>query len=252
MGKIISISNHKGGCGKTTTAISLGAALTLKGKRVLLIDMDPQRNLTQSLYASTSENTVYTSMKEGVLMEPIKITDMMDLIPSDPGLAAADMQLSQVERAQVLLRNIMGESRKKYDYILIDTPPSRGIITVNALSASDEVLIPMQAEILSLRGLSDLTELIKLVHDHINPDLRINGVFMVRYDNRKTVSKLITSMLDQCFTGWDAHIYSTRIRDNVAIVESQIQRVDIYRYSPEAKAAKDYMALAEEFLSTQK
>ena len=222
-----------------------------RGYKVLLIDMDPQRNLTQSLYSGTVEDTVYTSMTEGRLMVPIKIVEHLDLIPSDPDLAAADIHLNKIDKSQILLRNILNEARQKYDYILIDTPPSRGIITVNALSASDEIIIPMQAEILSLRGLSDLTELIALVKTHINKDLRINGVLLVRYDHRKTVSKLITSMLDQCFVGWDARIYDTKIRENVAIVESQIQRVDIFRYNKDSKAAKDYMSFTEEFLASE-
>lgn len=248
MGKIIAIANHKGGVAKTTTAINLGAALALKGKKVLLVDLDPQCSLTETLYAGETEGTVLTSMQGGKLLNPLKIKENLWLVPSDKNLNAAEIMLSSMKGAQILLRNILLPVKHSYDYILLDTPPSRGLVTVNALAAADSVIIPTLAEILSVRGMKDMNELISMVRDKINPGLRIEGLLLVIFGDRTGAARKTAVYIEGIAQFLETRVFRTRIRKNVTVVESQMAGTDIFAENPAANAAKDYMALAEELL----
>ena len=248
MGKVIAIANHKGGVAKTTTALNFGAGLVLEGKKVLLVDVDPQCNLTETLLQEPSEKTVYTSMLSGEAMQPLKIKEGLYLIPSDKNLNAADMQLATREGAQVLLRGIMESYRKDFDYILIDTPPSRAIVTVNALSAADEVIIPTLAEILSVRGVKDIQELMELVRERINPSLTLRGFLLVMFGDRTGAAKKTAVYIEGIASILKTRVFRTRIRKNVTVVESQMAGTDIFEENPLANAARDYRDFAREYL----
>ncbi len=252
MGKIIAISNHKGGVAKTTTALNFGAALVLEGKKVLLVDTDPQCNLTETLLKERPEETVYTCMLDGCIPTPLKIKENLFLIPSDKSLNAADMQLAGREGAQVLLKGILDKLRGEFDYILIDTPPSRAIVTVNALSAADEVIIPTVSEILAVRGIKDINELIELVRDNINPGLSIAGFLLVMFGDRTGASRKTAVYVESIAGLLKTKVFRTRIRKNVTIVESQMAGTDVFEENPLANAAKDYRDFAREYLGLPK
>ena len=252
MGKIISITNHKGGVAKTTTTINFGAALVQLGKRVLLVDVDPQCNLTETLWSGDYADSVYSCMLEGRSMAPLCIREGLDLVPGDKGMLSADVRLSSPEfegRSQLLLKAVLAPLKDRYDYVIIDTPPSRGLITVNALAASDEVVIPTLAEILAVRGMKDISELIGLVRSRLNPGLRIAGLLLVMYGDRTTAARKTAVYIEGIAGFLNTRVFSTRIRKNVAVVESQMAGRDLFVESPDAKAAQDYLALAKEYLS---
>lgn len=251
MGKVIAIANHKGGVAKTTTAINFGAALVNLGRKVLLVDMDPQCNLTETLYGGEYEDSVYTGMLSGEPFRVLPIKPGFDVLPGDKGLLYADVKLSGEEyagRAQRLLRDGLDGLRDAYDFIIIDCPPSRGIITVNALAAADEVIIPTLAEILAVRGIKDMNELIGLVRAELNPKLTLAGLLLVMHGDRTTAAK-ITSVYIADIAGYiGTKLFATRIRKNVAVVESQMAQKDVFETNPAAKAAQDYLQLAREYL----
>lgn len=251
MGKIIAIANHKGGVAKTTTTINLGAALVLKGKKVLLVDIDPQCNLTETMYTAKTESTIYQAMLGLAPVQPVKLIENFYLIPSDKDLNAADIQIGSVEGAQLLLKKILDPLRDEFDYILIDCPPSRAIVTVNGLSAADEVIIPTLAEILSVRGIKDMTELIDLVRENINRKLKIAGLLIVMYSDRTSAARQTVAYIDCIADHIGTKLFNTRVRKNVTIVESQLSYRDIFRENASAKAAQDYMELAEEVLASE-
>ena len=179
---IYAISNHKGGVGKTTSTINIGAALANKKKKVLLIDLDPQANLTQSLGIKESEITIYDNLKGEQLISPIEYKSNLYVLPSSLDLSAAEIELSSEPGREYILKEILVRLKDKYDYILIDCPPSLGLLTINALTAADFVIIPMQAEFLPLRGLAKLNEVIEKIKARLNPNLEIGCVFLTQFD----------------------------------------------------------------------
>ena len=248
MGKVIAIANHKGGVAKTTTTLNFGAGLVQEGKKVLLVDVDPQCNLTETILKGQPEKTVYTCMLSGESMEPCKIKENLYLLPSDKNLNAADIQLAGREGAQVLLKRLLDGYRDRFDYIVIDTPPSRAIVTVNALSAADEVIIPTIAEILSVRGVKDMQELLELVHDRINPSLKLRGFLLVMFGDRTSAARKTAVYIEGIASLLKTQLFRTRIRKNVTVVESQMAGTDIFEENPMANAAKDYRDFAREYL----
>lgn len=245
MGKIITISNHKGGVGKTTSAINIGAGLNSFGKTVLLIDLDPQANLSQSLGLTDSEYTIYGALKGEYALKPVEIVKGLDAIPSTLDLSGAEIELSNEAGREYILRELLEPLRNKYDYILIDSPPSLGLLTINALSASDEVYIPLQAQYLATQGLSKLTEVIEKVKKRLNKKLKIGGVFITQYDSRKVLNRNVVESIEENFTG---KVFKTRIRDNVALAEAPTMGLDILRYQPKSNGAEDYKALSREIV----
>ncbi len=245
MSKIIAISNHKGGVGKTTSTVNIGAGIAQRGKRVLLIDLDPQANLTQCLGVSEPAQTIYGALRGEYNLPTIAITENLYLSPSTLDLASVEIELSTKIARETILKKMIEKVTKDFDYIFIDCPPSLGLITVNAFAAANEVFIPLQAQFLALHGLDKLTDIINLVQESLNKDLKIGGVFITQYDSRKILNRDIAESVSDYFKG---NIFKTIIRDNVSLAEAPVQGLDIFRYDPKSNGAKDYASLINEFI----
>lgn len=249
MSKIIAISNHKGGVGKTTTAVNLGAGLASLGKRVLLIDIDPQANLSQSLGVIEHERNIYGAIQGLYPLEPVGIYTGLDLIPATLDLSGAETKLQAEPGREYILRELIAPIRNRYDYILIDTPPSLGLLTLNAFTAADEVYIPLQAQYLALQGLTALNEVIELIQKRLNKALRVTGVIVTQYDSRKILNREVVETIRGRF---DGAVFKTLIRDNIALAEAPIKGLDIFRYAPKSYGAEDYLAICREVLKRNK
>lgn len=245
MSTVVTISNHKGGVGKTTSAINIGAGLHILGKRILLVDLDPQANLSQSLGQSEPGRTVYGAIRGEYPLEPIQIREGLDLIASTLDLSGAEIELSGEAGREYILRELLEPLRGSYDYIIIDSPPSLGLLTINALTASDEVYIPLQAQYLAMQGLTKLMEVIDKIRKRLNKGLRLGGVIITQYDGRKVLSRDVATTIEGIFT---AETFTTRIRDNVSLAEAPALGVDIFTYNPKSNGAQDYMDLCKEIL----
>lgn len=246
MAKIYCISNHKGGVGKTTSTINIGAGLNKLGKKVLLIDLDPQANLSQSLGIIEAPKNIYGSIRSEYPLEPINILDGLDIIPSTLDLSGAEIELISEAGREYILSELIEPVKKDYDFILIDCPPSIGLLTVNALTVADAVLIPLQAEFLAVQGLAKLTEVIDKVKIRLNKKLTIGGVFITQYDNRKILNRNVVESVEAYFK---AGVFKNKIRENIALAEAPTQGLDIFRYNPNSNGAEDYMNLCKEILS---
>lgn len=245
MSKLIAISNHKGGVGKTTSAINIGAGLNKLGKKILLIDLDPQANLSQSLGLIDQERNIYGSLRGEYKLEPIQVLKGLDVIPSTLDLSGAEVELSGEAGREYILRELIEPLRASYDYILIDSPPSLGLLTINAFTASDEILIPLQAQFLALQGLAKLIEVIDKIKKRLNKELKIGGVIITQYDSRKVLNRDVVATIE-------AHlkkdVFKTKIRDNIALAEAPARGLDIFRYNSKSSGAEDYLALCKEIL----
>lgn len=246
MSTVISISNHKGGVGKTTSAINIGAGLSKLGKSVLLIDLDPQANLSQSLGLIDQERTIYGSLRGEYELEPVEVIKNLWLVPSTLDLSGAEVELSGEAGREYILRELIEPIRRSYDYILIDSPPSLGLLTINAFTASDEVFIPLQAEYLALQGLAKLIEVIEKIKKRLNKGLDVGGVFITQYDSRKVLNRDVVATIEEHFRG---KVFKTRIRENVALAEAPAQGLDIFRYQAKSFGAEDYLELCKEIMS---
>ncbi|WP_291530108.1 ParA family protein [Bacteroides sp. UBA939] len=248
MSNIIAILNHKGGVGKTTTTINLAAALQQKGKKILVIDLDGQANLTESFGCSIEEpNTVYGAMKGEYSLPLIKTGNGITLVPSCLDLSAAESELINEPGREMILKQLISKLPKenKFDYILIDCPPSLGLLTLNALTAADFLIIPVQAQFLAMRGMAKIMNVISIVQERLNPNLKIGGIVITQYDKRKTLNKSVTEIIQDSFC---EKVFKTIIRDNVALAEAPINGKNIYEYNKNSNGAKDYLDLAEEVL----
>ncbi len=249
MSKVISISNHKGGVGKTTSAINIGAGLNLLKKKVLLIDLDPQANLSQSLGLINEPINIYGALRGEYKLQPIKVIKGLDVIPSTLDLSGAEIEMSGEAGREYILRELIDPIRDSYDYILIDSPPSLGLLTINSFTASNEVLIPLQAQYLALQGLSKLVEVIDKIKKRLNKELKIGGVFITQYDSRKVLNRDVVETIHAHFKD---EVFKTKIRDNIALAEAPAQGVDIFRYNSKSYGAEDYLALSKEVLKRNK
>ena len=245
MSKVISISNHKGGVGKTTSALNIGAGLNKLGKKVLLIDLDPQANLSQSLGIIEHEKNIYGAIRGEYKLQPINIIKGLDLIPATLDLSGAEVELSGEAGREYILKELIDPIKKQYDYVIIDSPPSLGLLTINSFTASDEVLIPLQAQYLAIQGLTKLVEVIDKIKKRLNKSLKVGGVFITQYDNRKVLNRDVVTTIKSHFKN---EVFKTKIRDNVALAEAPTQGVDIFRYQPKSKGAEDYLALCREIV----
>ena len=246
MSKIISICNHKGGVGKTTTCINIGTGLSNMGKDVLLIDLDPQSNLTESLGIQSAEMTIYGALREDYRLTPVSLAENLGIVPSTLDLSAAEIELSSEAGREVILREILEPIKDEYDFIFVDCPPALGLLTVNALTASDEVYLTIQAQYLALRGLTKLLEVIEKVKRRLNSSLHIGGVLITQYDGRKILNRNVAESIRRYFGD---RVFNTVIRDNVALAEAPSSGEDIHRYNPKSHGAEDYSELCREILS---
>lgn len=243
MGKIIAISNHKGGVGKTTSALNIGAGLSKLKKKVLLIDLDPQANLTQSLGIKEPENNIYGVIKNIYAPELIKINKNLFLIPSVSELSGAELELSAEAGREFLLKEVIEPLSSNYDFIVIDCPPSLGLLTINAFTASDFILIPMQAEYLALQGIGKLLGLMDKIKKRLNPRLDIGGIFITQFDKRKVLNRYVCDTIEEHFKG---KVFKTKIRNNIALAEAPNEGTDIFTYQPDSNGADDYLRLSKE------
>ena len=245
MAKIITLSNHKGGVGKTTSSINIGAGLNKLGKKVLLIDLDPQANLSQSLGVVDAEKNIYGALRGFYKLTPIKILKGIDLIPSTLELSGAEIEMIGEPGREYILKQTIGPIKNKYDFIIIDSPPSLGLLTINSLTASDEVIIPLQAQFLALQGLVKLMEVIKKIQLRLNKDLELGGVFVTQFDNRKVLNRNVLETIKDHFKD---QVFKTKIRDNVALAEAPSRALDIFRYNSKSYGAHDYLSLSKEIV----
>jgi len=251
MGRIIAIANQKGGVGKSTTSINLSASLAEKGKKVLVIDMDPQGNTTSGLGIDKNrvENTVYELLVEGLeLNECIQkeVFDNLDLIPSNVNLSGAEIELIDSEERSYVLKNRLCFAKDYYDFIIIDCPPSLSILTVNALSAADSVIVPIQCEFYALEGITQLMKTIELIQDRLNSDLVIEGVVFTMYDARTNLSLQVVENVKE---NLNHNIYKTIIPRNVRLAEAPSHGLPINYYDSKSAGAVGYRQLADEVIA---
>lgn len=253
MGKVIAFSNQKGGVGKTTTCVNMSAYLANKGKKVLIIDLDPQGNATTGLGFAKSDikTSVYNALIDETPVSSIALKtsiDNLDILPSNIDLAGAEVELVYVKDRERVLRKMLEEVRKFYDYITIDCPPSLGLLTINALASADTVIIPIQSEYYALEGLSQLMNTIKLVVKHLNPSLKIEGVVLTMSDNRAIISRQISAEIKKFF---GKRVFETAIPRNIRLAEAPSHGVPIMLHDTKCSGAKAYLSLTEEFLERQ-
>ena len=249
MGKIISIANQKGGVGKTTTAINLSTVLAKRNKKTLLIDMDPQGNATSGVGIEKNlEKSIYNVLiEENPIEEAILKTDIknLDICPSTINLAGAEVELVSMMSREMRLKEKLESVKDNYDYILIDCPPSLGLITLNAFTASNSVLIPVQCEYYALEGLGQLLNTVKLVKKHLNKDLEIEGALLTMFDTRTNLSKQVVDEVKRYFGD---KVYKTVIPRNVKLSEAPSYGMPITVYDPRSKGAKCYDKLGKEVI----
>lgn len=252
MGRIISIANQKGGVGKTTTTINLSAALAEAGKKILVVDMDPQGNTSSgfNIEKNTEENTSYELLlDECTITEAIKkgVIENLDIIPSNVNLAAAEIELIGVDRKEYILRDALDFVRDDYDYIILDCPPSLNLLTVNAMVASDSVLVPIQCEYYALEGLSQLIHTINLVRERLNGRLGIEGILFTMYDARTNLS---AQVVENVKANVKHRVYDTVIPRNIRLAEAPSFGQPITIYDSHSSGAEAYRKLAAEIISS--
>lgn len=260
MGIIISVVNQKGGVGKTTTSVNLGAALAQLGKKTLLVDMDAQSNLTTHLGLGAKEDpeqptesepfpefTIYDVLKGTKRVEEVIIhrSDNLDIVPSSLLLSAADLELGGVVGRELILKRALKDVKDRYDVIIIDCPPALGLLSLNALAAVERVVIPVQSEYLALHGVRQLLDTIDQVRQIYNPSLVVGGVLICLHDNRKRLARAVSDTIRAYFGDL---VFQTVIRSNVALAEAPASGQTIFEYAAKSTGAEDYAALAKEVI----
>lgn len=250
MAKVISISNQKGGVGKTTTTCSLAAGLKKKGFRVLAVDLDPQGNLGFSVGADTETSaTIYDVLKGEIRTQfAIQKLSCMDVIISSILLSGIELEFTNTGR-EFLLKEALRPVEDLYDYILLDTPPALGILTINAFTASDTIIVPMLSDIFSLQGIAQLYETVERVKTYCNPNLCIGGILLTRFNPRTLLSREIRGTAELIARDLNIRLFDTFIRTSVAASEAQSVQKSIFDYAPENNIAQDYRAFIDELLS---
>ena len=249
MAKVISISNQKGGVGKTTTTGAIAAGFKIKGYKVLCVDLDPQSNLSFSSGAETEDcPTIYEVLKgEAKTSFTIQKMPSFDIITSNILLSGIELEFTQTGR-EYLLREALSTVKDKYDFIFIDTPPALSILTVNAFTASDFIIIPMLADIFSLQGIAQLSETIERVKKYCNPNLKIEGIVLTKFNKRTILSREIKGTAELIAKQLGTCIFETTIRSSVAIMEAQTNQQEMFSYAPKNSAVKDYKDFVNELI----
>ncbi len=245
--KIIAVANHKGGVGKTTTVASLGSILSMKGYRVLLVDLDAQANLTTSLLPSFDGATIYEALTGKVDTLPVTvITETLHIVPASLSLAMVDVELSTAIARESILSDVLKKSDVigNYDFVFLDCPPSLGLVTLNAFTASRHIIIPLVPEVLPFNGLTMINSFIIMVKRKLNPDLLLLGVLITRWES----SKLTKSIEDKLRKTLEDLVFTTKIRKNVRLAEAPLESRNILDYDKNSNGARDYLSFTEEFL----
>ena len=251
MGRVIAIANQKGGVGKTTTTINLSACLAEKGKKILVIDTDPQGNTTSGfgLEKNDIENTIYElllgeiSIEESIIKNAV---EGVDIIPSNVNLAAVEIELIGVDKKEFILRNEVEWVKDRYDFIIIDCPPSLSLLTINSMTTADTVLVPIQCEYYALEGLSQLIHTVNLVKERLNPDLDMEGVVFTMFDSRTNLSMQV---VENVKANIKQKVYDTLIPRNIRLAEAPSYGMPINIYDPKSAGAEAYMSLADEIIN---
>lgn len=254
MGKIIALANQKGGVGKTTTCINLASYIAVMGKKVLVLDLDPQGNATSGLGIDKTDDlkTIYDLISGDAATEEViqeTLIEGLDILPSTVDLAGAELDMVQMPQREKIIKGILDPLREKYDFIFIDCPPSLGLITVNALTSCDSVIIPMQCEYYPLMGITQLMNTIRLIKFQLNPKIDIEGVVMTMKDKR---SNLTNQVSDEILKFFGKKVFFTYIPRNIRLAEAPSHGEPIVVYEPSSKGADAYLSLAEEFLDRNK
>ena len=244
----IAIGNQKGGVGKTTSTACIGAAFALRGKRVLLVDLDAQQNLTFTLTQNEDpETSIYDTLVKDQPLPIVPIRENLDLVPASLDLARAEIDMATMMAREGILKSCLDEQKEKYDYILMDCSPSLGIVTTNALVAADKLYISLTAEALPLKGLTMLDDIVREVKRRVNPMLELGGIFFTRFNNRK-LNKEVISMVEKRY---GEKVFQTKIRENIAIAEMPLSGQTIFEYEPKSNGAADYQTLTDEIISRE-
>jgi len=252
MSRVIAIANQKGGVGKTTTAINLGAGLAVAERRTLIVDMDPQGNATSGLGVDRAQlrGSIYDLLMEDASVADIRVESLhfplLDLIPSSQDLVGAEVELVDQPQRELKLRNALATARDDYEFILLDTPPSLGLLTLNTLAAADTVLIPIQCEFYALEGLSQLLNTVRLVQQNLNPRLQIEGVLLTMYDQRLNLSRQVAEEAKEYF---GSRVFESVIPRNVRLAEAPSFGKPIVLYDVLSVGAQSYLALAKEVVN---
>ena len=249
--EIMAIANQKGGVGKTTTSINLSSCIAAKGKKVLVVDIDPQGNTTSGygIEKNDLENTIYELMLGDCSIEDCIIKDVIEnisILPSNVNLAAAEIELIGVDKKEYILKNEIDWVKDRYDYIIIDCPPSLSLLTVNAMTTADSVLVPIQCEYYALEGLSQLIHTVNLVKERLNPDLEMEGVVFTMFDSRTNLS---AQVVENVKSHLNQKVYRTVIPRNIRLAEAPSYGQPINIYDPKSAGAESYLALAEEVIN---
>lgn len=245
MGKVIAIANHKGGVGKTTSVASIGAVLSRKGYRTLLVDLDAQANLTGSLSdTDEQQRTIYEALREREGLPVVEVSEGLSIVPSSLDLAGIELELSSSMSREFALKDVLEPVAGEYDYILLDCPPSLGLLTVNAFVASDDIIIPLTAEALPFQGLTMIGKIIGMVQKRLNTSLRLSGILFTRWEGRK-----LNKLVEEAVRGkYGDIVYNSRVRTNIALAEAPLSKLDILSYNDKSNGAQDYIEVADELL----
>lgn len=248
MSRIITFANQKGGVGKTTSLFALGQGLLAKEYTVLFIDMDPQGNLSYNMEAPGEGLSVYDVLIQATpTEEAIRYTMQGDIIQANPALSGMDMTLTQIGK-EYRLKEALKPLRKNYDYILIDTPPALGILTINALTASDSVIIPAQADVFSLQGIGQLYNTIQTIRTYCNVGLKIEGILLTRFSSRNILSRDLAEMIEDTARQLDTKVFKATVREAIVVKEAQANQQNLLSYAPKSKVVEDYKEFIREVL----
>jgi chromosome partitioning protein len=248
MTHIVSVTNQKGGVGKTSTVHALGTALSMSRKRVLFIDLDPQGNLTHTLKADTGTGSAFEVLTGAMSIEQaVQRTDRGDCLCASPMLSGADKTLDRTGK-EYILKEVLATIEGRYDFIVIDTPPALGILTINALTASRDLIIPSQADVYSLQGIGQLYQTVSAIRKYCNPSLVIAGILIVRFNYRIILNRDLSAVMEQAAKQLQTKVFASRIRECIAVKEAQAKQSGLFDYAPGSTAAADYEHFIREYL----